>query len=412
MIAGVLFAAIATSVAQPLPVAWANWRYSRSIDLTSRGATATIVIPSSIYAKADPALRDLRVIGPAGDAVPFAIEAAASPASTVWEDARLTDRGFVPHQYSQAVADLGNAKLEYSVIDIATSLDGFSTRVDVDASDDGRTWRTIRTGAPIYDYRQDGLATNTRVSFPVSTARFLRVRVMDPSGAFAISGVRVALVEGVPPETSRYGLHLSIPARNATAKTSTYTLAGIGEVPIDHVRIDSSTRHFVRTVDVQTSRDGAAWETVAGGSIKRVVPGQDALSIDFAQTQAPRWRLVIHDGDNAPLQDVRVEGFGATRRLYVDVAQNQHYRLIYGNSRASEPEYDYAQTHTAGALRAAKAASLGPVVLNAAYVSPEPQKPWSERNPWIIWVSLAVVVVGIGSLAIRTMSQPQPPPAP
>jgi hypothetical protein len=408
MIAGVLFAAIATSVAQPLPVAWANWRYSRSIDLKSRGATATIVIPSSIYAKADPALRDLRVIGPAGDAVPFAIEAAASSAPTVWEDAKLTDRGFVPHQYSQAVADLGNARLEYSVIDIATSLDGFSTRVDVDASDDGRTWRTIRTGAPIYDYRQDGLASNTRVSFPVSTARFLRVRVLDPSGAFAISGVRVAFVNGVPPETSRYGPRLSAPARNATAKTSTYMLTGLGQVPIDHVRIDSESPHFVRTVDVQTSGDGVSWETVASGQIKRVVPGQDALSVDFTETHAPRWRLVMHDGDNAPLQNVRVEAFGATRRLYVDVAQNQHYRLIYGNSRASEPVYDYAQTHTVQSLRNAKAASLGPVELNSAYVSPEAQKPWSERNPWIIWVSLAVVVVGIGSLAIRTMTQPPP----
>ncbi len=407
MIGAVVLAGLIANAPGPLPSPWSNWKYVRSIDTRRANGTVTIAVPPSIYANARPSLDDVRILGSDGAAVPFAIETPAPVAPERWTDATLTDRGFVAGRYSQAVADLGAVRHTYSTLDIATPAGGFAAHVDVDASDDGVTWRTIRTGAPIYDYRQDGLATNTRVSFPTSTARYLRVRVLDGSTAFPISGIQVALANGAP-EITRYSLRLGPPTHNATEKTTSYVLTGIDEVPTERIRVDSASPRFVRTVDVEVSQDGASWQTVASAPISRVEPGRDALSIAFDETQAARWRVVVHDGDNAALRDVRIDAYGTPRRIYFDAQPGTSYRLIYGNPSAAAPVFDYSKTHGAATLGRATAVALGIPMLNPSFVSSTPAKPWSDRYPWILWSALAVAVLGIGTLAVRTMA-PEPP---
>ncbi len=396
MIAALLAAVLAPPASATLPARWAHWKYERAIHTTAEGSTS-IVVPPTIYANAKPNLADVRVVDANGVEVPFALVVPPSGPSTVWIESTVTDEGFVAGKYSQAVADLGARHQAYSLLDLETSLGSFATHVDVDASDEGKTWRTIREGAAIYDYASDGLATNTRVPFPPSTARYVRVRVLDPARAFPIAGIRFA-TQSPAPAPERYRVRLSPPRRDASG-TTTYELGGFAQVPIDALRIDASEPSYVRDVDVQTSDDGTAWQTIASVTIARTSV-RHVADVTFDETQAPRWRIAIHDGNDAPLRGVAVGAFGLARRIAFDAAPGIAYRLLYGNPQAEAPSYDYAQTHvltTAGTLGAA----LGNPKRNPGFVS---AVPWSERNPWLLWIALAIAVVAVGTLAVRTMA--------
>ncbi len=403
MIAALLLATVVAS--NPAPPSLAHWKYERIVDTGVRGGTESVAVPPSIYADAQPSLDDLRVVDGRGNLVPFALRTPQPGPTVVWTSAALTDEGLVPGQYSQVVADLGPNGGVYGILDISTPLRAFATTVDVDASDDRKIWRTIRTGAPIYDYERDGLAANTRVRFPRSTARYLRVRILDPNAAFPIDGVRVAAPAGSKSENTRYTMGVVPTNRDVSDRATSYRVDGIDEVPIDRFRIDSLTPRFVRPVDVQTSADGISWQTVTSQRVRRMGPGRGQLSVDFDETQAVYWRVVIRNGDNAPLSDVRIEAFGAPRRIDFDASPGMTYRVIYGNPSAPPPSFDYAQTHSAKALVGATDVALGPPVRNPGFA--RARKPWSERNPWILWIALIVSVGAIAGIAVRTMANPK-----
>lgn len=377
-------------------LAFSHWKYERTIAAPHHRATVAIAVPASIYANAQPTLDDLRVIDERGELVPFAILQPQTGETQRWVDARLTDEGFVAGRYSQVVADLGARPGTYGLLEIATPLDAFATNVDVDASDDGTTWRTIRTGAPIYDYERDGLATNTRVTFPASTARYLRIRILDERSPFPVDGVRVAAPIARAPESTRYQIVIRA---STDAQTSTYLFAGVDEVPIDRVQVDTATPRFARAVLLQSSDDGTGWSTVASSDISRIRPSE-RLSFDFDEAQARQWRLIVENGDDPPLANVRIAAFGVPRRLIFDASPSHAYFLIYGNPAAASAAFDYAATHSESALASAPYVALGPPRQNAAFAPV--RKPWTDRHPWVLWIALALAVVVIGGVATRT----------
>ena len=120
---GLIAAAIAAlavpvpDVQQPPP--WQDWKYARPVALPSAQANGAagkasaelvrFALPGAVYAQARPDLADLRVIDAAGAQQPFAIDQIAARTENQRLDATLSEQGFVPGRYTQAVADVGLA---------------------------------------------------------------------------------------------------------------------------------------------------------------------------------------------------------------------------------------------------------------------------------------------------------------
>ncbi len=172
-------------------------------------------------------------------------------------------------------------------------------------------------------------------------------------------------------------------------------------MPIDRLRIDAASLPYARSVDIESSDDGRTWQTVSSGTIARAHDTYRAF-IDFTETQAPDWRIRIHDGSDAPLLAMTGTAYGLPRRVVFDARTAMQHRLIYRNLAAGAPQFDYAATHT-NAPNVPADATLSAPTRNPDFVSLHTQ-PWSERHPWLLWVSLAITVAGIGTIAIRTMS--------
>jgi hypothetical protein len=114
-----------------------------------------------------------------------------------------------------------------------------------------------------------------------------------------------------------------------------------------------------------------------------------------------KYRVVVLNGDDAPLKIDTVRLRQYERRLYFDSDAGAQVRLYYGDDKLDTPLYDYHKIFRKDPN--ATPVQLGEEVLNAAYVSRPDDRPWSERHPSLLWAAIIVAVVILGGMAFRSL---------
>ena len=397
-----LVAAAAAATAQ-LPVTWKNWQYSAPIETGEVDAAryGSVTVPFAVTARASRDWTDLRVIDAAGHEVPYVLSAALGGRTEERREARLLEPGVVAGQYSQALFDLGgDGRIHNSVAIRIDGQDDLLTWVEIAVSDDRRDWRVIRERAPIYRLAQSGLGDRTTVSYPDSIARFLRVRILDPSRPYRIVGGDV--VHEVVTAAERVPANIALSPVPSDRGQSVW-MAESPAVPISEVRFDTTQDAFYRPVSVETSDDGQRWSLAAAGEIFRTTEhGQPraSLAVDFPEQVSGRWRVTVHNRSDAPLAALTASFATTPRHVIFRQEPGQDYRLAYGNARASAPQYDLARSIDPALVSSAPAVSLGPAVENSGYANPAP---WTEQHQVVLWLALGAAVLVLGVLAVRTL---------
>jgi hypothetical protein len=132
----------------------ANTARAIAIAPHERPTWALLELPQQIEPGPDGDYDDLRVIDDRGNETPYVLDpqCAAIPA----RQAILSDAGFVPRRYTEALVDAGSSGTLYSGVSIDTPRDTYFDRVDVAISDDRSTWREVRNQALIYRVGDSG----------------------------------------------------------------------------------------------------------------------------------------------------------------------------------------------------------------------------------------------------------------
>ena len=82
------------------------------------------------------------------------------------------------------------------------------------------------------------------------------------------------------------------------------------------------------------------------------------------------------------------------------------YHVIYGNDRATSPQYDLSHYLDVGVAKPAhRLLSLGPEELTANYADP---RPYTERHPNLLWLALGIAIVLLAYAALRALRTPNP----
>jgi hypothetical protein len=398
-----MIAAGVAAMAQ-LPVAWKNWQYSAPISTAPAESTrfVSVALPASVMSHATRGLSDLRLIDGQGREVPYALSARLGGRTTDRREARLLEPSFVAGQYSQAMFDLGKSPRVHNVITLGIEgQDDLLTWVEVALSDDHEHWRVVRARAPIYRLLQAGLDERTTVSYPESVARYLRVRILDGSHPYTIT--RGDVIHEVVTEAERVPAGMTLTAEAPSGPSSIWT-AGTPAVPMSEVRFTTVQKGFYRPVSVEVSDDGVKWTRVGTGEIYRTMEAGEAresLSVAFPETVSGHWRVTVHNRNDTPLADVRAEFYMTPRHVIFKQDSGQEYRLIYGNTRVTAPQYDLARLIDADVVKSATPASLGAEIENAGYANPAP---WTEQHQSVMWIALGLAIVVIGALAIRSLT--------
>jgi hypothetical protein len=118
------------------------------------------------------------------------------------------------------------------------------------------------------------------------------------------------------------------------------------------------------------------------------------------------WRVEILNANDAPLSSVRMSVAMSLRFVLFRPRENRTYRLLYGNDRASAPQYDFARTLRILPNELLLRLNLGPEETTTNYSDP---RPFTERHPNLLWLALGIAIVLLGYAALRALRTPGNP---
>jgi hypothetical protein len=387
-----LAAAALAAIAQDVDES--QFRYTRTLEAPASGPVR-FEPDARMYGHAALDFADLRIVDADGEQVPWRPEpkGAAVPSREVALVARGRRDGIV-----SVVLDRGAVRPLVDRIELRIPDERFVGEVTVLGSTSGAEGSYARLSTtPIYAVRGAVNARSTTAVFPATDFRFFLVQ------ASGVSDVTGATVARDPDRPVLEPVSAEVETRVEERRTIAELDLGFRNVPVDNIRIRSSTPRYVRPVQVAGSNDGVNYVVLAQGEIARF-PGVD-LSQIRASARNRFLRVTIEDGDDVPLDGLDVVAEAIPRPLLLAEGFTPPYRLLYGAPTLAAPTYDFARLPAAatGFARAVDG-RLTAERANELFEPPADTRTFFERNDGLIQVLVvvaALVVATGGILALR-----------
>jgi hypothetical protein len=380
------------------------WRYRRPLILSQPGAIAEFVADATLYRNSAANLDDLRILRD-GVEVPYVILTLAGARQTVERPAVIINKAWVPGVGVQAVLDL-KGKSEHNRLRIATPLHNFKETVMVETSDDARDWDVVLKSGVIFDILQDEHAVaESTVSYPLSSRRFVRLTIPGWTDPAQLQAVWISAFNETSATRDTVGTFTPEAHEDLKTQSSELTVDfGFQGQPYDRVGLAVAPGLFSRSVEISSGNDRQHWFSPSGGVIFRTADDEQ-LSLETAERTERYLKITVFNADSAPLKfgPITVSGIRRTVRFPSSTAGS--YAVYNGNAGARAPSYDFARVISSNA--AASPAALGAAGPNPLFRPPE--RPWTDRNPWLLNGTLVAAVIAMGAISVRMLRKIKSP---
>jgi len=400
-----------------------DWQYIKAISLPTELQKEDLVeiIPDrEVFAGSAAGLADLRIIADESSEVPYKLEVSQTERQRTSFPVSLRDKAYVPGSYTLFTADLGRQGIRHNEIEIQTPSTDFGRTATVETSNDGATWAKVAEET-IYDFAEKErrfTTRDTRVNYPDTTARYVRVKIADEGGGpIEIAGATVFFSK----ETLAREVHWPASILNInrdTKRRATLVELDLGTtgIPSYRMAVDVPEVNFYREVTVEMSTDREEWSIILSRShiynynTPKFVGSNSVIT--YPKTNSRYLRLVIHDEDSPPLSVQSVDALSLWRRLVFSAEPQYSYQLYYGNMEARRPSYDIERFFPYLITEELPVAKLGDQTTNPDFVEKKP--PVSERFPWLFPVVIAIAAVIVAIILFGIIRQARkilPPPS-
>ena len=338
---GVALGSACSGFAVNLP---ADWQKEQHFSVTASGLIK-LNLPVETLDAARPALEDLRLYDDAGNELPFLIER-PTPTGKLSQSAGAFQ---VSLNVNTTVVTLDTELSQpLDAVTLNTPATGFIKAVEVEGSTDGRQWRTLAQGQPIF--RQPNGAGQLRLAIPAGVWRSLRLTVDDQRSQpipFTGAWVHAAAAETAPSES----LAVSIAERHENPGETRLTLnLGAANLDLASLQIETGEPLFTRQVTLavpQISEDAIREHVLGHGTIYRVaLDGQvsaAALAVAVeSQVRSRELLVLIKNEDSPPLPITAVRAERRPVYLVFMARSAGVHHLLTGNARCASPRYDLA----------------------------------------------------------------------
>jgi hypothetical protein len=325
-------------------IAPTEWKNQQTLEIRETGLTK-VSLPETTLDLARVDLADLRLIGPGGEEVSYAIQIPAPPTA-----ARHSPRNVrieLQPLSTQITIETGTTQAIAGVV-LTTPARDFVKAAEVAISSDGSAWEIVGQGLQLA--RQTDLEALTLPLGKIS-AVFLRITINDArTPVVPFTGAILDLT--APDDTPMVPVETEIVKREEFAGETVLTLdLHTRHLPLSLLEITATDPLFARMVTVKqrTLRAGESVEQSAAiGSIFRLgVPQQSIrehlrVPLDFP-TSIRRQQIHISNDSSPPLAIQRVKVFRRPIWLIFNAGNAGTYRLLTGNLQVSRPTYDLAR---------------------------------------------------------------------
>ncbi|HZS27713.1 MAG TPA: DUF3999 family protein [Candidatus Angelobacter sp.] len=390
------------------------FKYQRSVQATGAGQHY-LVIDEPIWKNARPDLGDVRIFNGQTE-VSHALVIQRGNVEHDHRSVRVLQQGTVDGKM-RFLIDMSNA-LEYDHIDLQLEARNFVAHATVEGQDDvhGTHW-TALAQPTLYDFSQENLGRNNTLHLPLSTYKYLRVTIDGPVTPADVLGAssefrqeQKAVWRDVANSPRQEALpQKSVPndfGGNQGTRGTLLTFAVAENVPVERVvfEVDPAQPNFKREVEIQDDKG----RTIGSGEINRihmVRSGQridtEKQEVEFSAVGHKDIRVIVYNGDDAPLKLTGGRLQQYERRMYFDAPQQGALTLYYGDEKLGPPVYDYAKLFQQE--QNATEAQLGAEEKNASYAGRPDERPWTERHPAVLWIAIIAAVAILGAIALRSM---------
>ena len=375
------------------------FKFQRPVQVTG-GGQHYFAIDQAIWENAQPDLGDLRLYNGQTE-YPYALVIERGSLKHEHTNVRVLQQGTVTGK-TQFLIDMSGV-VEYDHIDLKLAARNFVAHANVEGQDDlhGPHWALL--AEPIlYDLSKEGLGGNSMLRLPLSTYKYLRVTIDGPVKPADIQG---AIAEFREEQQARWRNVAEAPKISSQDHDTVLTFDVPKNVPVERISfaIDPNQPNFRRAVEIRNDRD--LW--LGSGEISKVHMVRNGNKIDtddstveFSPQAEKKIKVIIHNGDDKPLQQsARLEQH--ERRIYFDAPAAGALTLYYGDEKLAPPVYDYAKLFQVE--KNVMPAQLGAEESNSAYAGRPDERPWTERHPAVLWIAIIGAVVVLGAVALRSM---------
>lgn len=371
----------------------------RAVSITTPDHQNYLVVDPVIWSHARPDLADLRLYD--GETqIPYDLTS-RSAATTAQEDEakilNLAQRG----DHTEFDLDV-SAATEYNRVRLTLDKKDFLVTASVSgrnqlADAESTAWPTPST---LFDFSQEKLGTNSTITLPDWSFRFLHVRLSPGVLPKEVLGATIGYLQ----EKKAVWTDAGTCKTSTQEKRSTIIHCDIpAAVPIDRIRFDvpADRVNFRRTVSVANGK-GEPMGTSTISRLRMTRYGNTVTTEDLALNvfgdYTGHLTITVDNGDDPPLP-FQVQPQSLERRLYFEPQGKTALKLYYGDEKLTTPVYDYAKFFREDP--AASPAKLEPEIANAAYTGRPDDRPWSERHKGVLWGAMLLAVALLAWLAFR-----------
>jgi hypothetical protein len=378
----------------------AHSKYERPVQVSTAGQNY-VAVDETIWAHARGDLGDVRLFS-ADTEIPYSIAVERGSLEEERKQLPVLQQSTVAGK-TQFLIDMSGL-VEYDHVELKLATRNFVAHARVEGQDDPHDpiWASLGDTI-LYDLSRENLGSNSMLRLPRATYKFLRVTI---DGPVAPREVESAVSETSQQQPAVWRDISSSSHQQQDGKDTVITFSVAKSVAVERVTlaVDPSSPNFRRDVEIKNEKD--AW--LGSGEISRIHMVRAGRKIDsenqsvsFSGIGQPTIKVVIHNGDDRPLQLSGARLQQLERRVYFDASALGQLTLYYGDEKLAPPVYDYAKLFQQD--KAAARADLRAEAANAGYTERSDDRPWSERHPVVLWIAIIAAVLGLTSIALRSV---------
>ncbi|MGB6151432.1 MAG: DUF3999 family protein [Pricia sp.] len=310
----------------------------------------SIVLPNTIFDRMHPGMSDIRIYGTTEN------DTLEAPYTFRIAQGSLTKKEVAFNLLNTA----SNARGYYFTYEIPTTEaineiqlafenENFDWRIQLEGSENQREWFTllddyrilsIKNGQTDYEF--------TDLSLPESKYRYYRLLVKSEDRP-KLQSASIRLDEHIEATYQTYPVtYMDI---DQQGKRTIIDLDLNRRLPVSYLQFKVADNFdYYRSINIKYVYDSIVSEKGTRYSYRDLTYGTltsvEDNSFKFPTTLARRFRAVIENYDNQPLQIQAAEAKGFEHRLIARFTRPATYYLAYGKAQAQKPKYDIAQAVT------------------------------------------------------------------
>ncbi len=388
-----------------------SWKFQKEIKVPTITTPAYVkVVLDKEALNGSSFQNDIRIISKDGRETPYQLVHETGSVSGGYYSTKMLDLSTASGE-TMFIVDLDASGLIHNQIRINTSSRNFKKQVSVYASDvllghGDAKWRLLTDSGYIFNFtdeRASFVANGDTVLYPRSTARYVRVVIGEGEGGVtSVSGASVyrSEVNAGEEQVSRYPLLVT---QNPNEKSTEMTVDfGAQGTYSREITLATTDTNFSRRAVIQSSADGLSWRRISEGSVSSISLKSftgSQLTLTYPESQERFLRVIVFNYDDQPVRfadhaDVR----STIRAIVFEAKPYSQYSVYYGNNKAGSPQYDFARFFNYVDTNDFIRAELGGQVSNTSFVPPpQPVVPFTEKYPYLLNVTLVILVIIIGA---------------